>query len=290
MKPISLLLAAVAAVVLPAPAIAHGETAAVLVYGAAKSQDRIVVASTVQQVLRSASWTVRDLPWSEREHEVVVACISLDRPWPCVAATARSKGVDHVVVIHVENDKAEKGLVLTGQILVAGDAVPTTDRNWCSKCTSASLTTSTSDLAAMMLKHAAARRPAPEPSSKGKVGSATVANPAVPGIAPSSPQATGAAVESGPESSPGRLVPSVAIGAGVVAIGVGSYLNYRASAPAEGNQSRYVYSGYGIGLAAVGAAAVGVGVYLWLRDSRRSSAPMLSPASGGAVAGWITVF
>lgn len=283
MKPISLLIAASAAVVLPGPAIAHGETAAVLVYGAAKSQQREIVASTVQQSLRAASWTVQDQPWSAREHEAIVACISLDRPWPCVATTARDKGVDHLVVIHIETDKAEKGLVLTGQILVADDKVPSTDRGWCPKCTDATLAASTSDLAEQLLRHSAARRP----SADNPVRAATSPTSA-PG--PTAPAKETPLAEQPSATSRSRLLPGLVIGAGVVAIGVGSYLIYRASAAEDGPQSEHVYSGPGIGLAAAGAAALGVGVYLWLRASPRDSAPIVSPAPGGAVAGWITTF
>lgn len=282
MKPISRLLLAAAAVVLPAPAIAHGEIAAVIVYGPAKPQQREVVLTTAQQTLRAASWTVQDQPWSAREHETVVACISLDRPWPCVAATARNKGVDHVVVIHIATDKADQGLVLTGQILVAGDTVPSTDRGWCPKCSDVALATSTSELAALLLKHSQARR---QGQSQPAASPVTATPPAA---APHPPAAPTAAAEPQPASSPSRVVPALVIGAGVVAIGVGSYLAYQANAPAEGPQSQYVYSGPGLGLAIAGSAAVGIGLYLWLRNAHRDSAPMLSPASGGAVAGWIT--
>lgn len=292
MKSITLLVAA--ALLVPASATAHGENVAVVVYGAAKPQQRDVVVATVQNALRSAAWTVQDQPLSTREHEAVIACISLDRPWPCVAATARNKGVDHLVVIHIQADKADKDLILTGQILVAGNTVPSTDRSWCPKCTDATLATAASELAALMLNHSMARKSAMDNSAspsgdttgnhRGSVGAAATTTPSSPPVLESQQSV----------SSRSRLVPALAIGTGVVAIGIGSYLSYRAAGPSDGPQPQYIFSGPGIGLAVAGGAAVGLGIYLWTRSSTHAethaSAPTLSPASGGAVAGWFANF
>lgn len=315
-----LLVAAIAAILLPTPAIAHGETAAVIVYGSAKSQQRDVVASTIQQTLRAASWNVPDHPFSPREHQAIVACVALDRPWPCVAPTARNKGIDHIIVINIEPDKANKGLVLTGQVLIASDTVPSTDRGWCAKCTDALLVTSSAELASLMLQHSAARKPdfdSAAPAVQATKPGETPENKSAPTTAPAaSPTAQLAAsrsarpVETAGASpvtpapstpvdtapSPSRLVPAIVIGAGVVALGLGTYLSYNADAAAVGAQTQYIYSGPGIALAVAGGAAVGAGIYLWLRSAQHSapsdqvSAPTLAPASGGAVAGWVTSF
>jgi len=299
--------------VLPASATAHGQTAAVVVYGPVKSDQRDVVASTIQQTLRAASWTVPDSPLTPREYQSVVACVALDRPWPCISATARSKGLDHVLVIHLEPDKVNQGLVLTGQVLVASDAVPSTDRGWCAKCTNALLITSAAELANLMLQHSAARAP----RSSGAVNPAavqpakpvdrpletpiripTAAEPASTSGSPMpSPQADASAEPPATTSSVWtQLVPALMIGGGVAALGTGAYLSYDAEANTSGPQSKYVYSGPGIALAAVGGAAVGVGLYLLFRhpehhsQSSRASAPILSGTPGGAMAGWMANF
>jgi hypothetical protein len=139
---------------------ARAENGAVVVYGDAKPHDREVVASELVQQLRASSWAVASSPLPQREGDAIVAaCIPLDRPWPCVAAKIGNASYDRVVVVKVENDKTAKDLVLTGQIVLAGDFVPSADRGWCQQCTDATLVTTTGDLTRLMLQHATERNP-----------------------------------------------------------------------------------------------------------------------------------
>lgn len=152
-----LLVAAVAAVLF-FPSFAHADTnGAVVVYGKARPQQRDVVGSAISQALRAAAWTISDAPLSQPERDAIVKCASLDRPWSCVADTAKAKGLDRIVLVQVEPDKGDKDVVLTGQILIAGDSVPSTDRGWCPKCTDAALVTSAGELVTLLLAHATAR-------------------------------------------------------------------------------------------------------------------------------------
>lgn len=157
---ISKLLAAAVAALLMFPAFAHANTTgAVIVYGKARPQQRDVVGSTIAQALRAAAWTVSDAPLSQEERDAIVKCAALARPWPCVADTAKAQGLDRIVVIQVDPDpdKTDKDVVLTGQILHAGDAVAATDRGWCTKCTDAALVTSAGELVNLLLARASAR-------------------------------------------------------------------------------------------------------------------------------------
>jgi hypothetical protein len=93
-----------------------------------------------------------------------------------------------------------------------------------------------------------------------------------------------------PPSGPSRLVPTIVIGVGVLALVGGTAISWTAKDPTTGPQHENLYSGPGIGLAAAGAAAVGVGVYLLLRHHDDPSGPTVLLAPGGAVAGWTTRF
>ncbi len=275
--------AAAAAIATPTPANARDQSAAVVVYGSAKSLQLDVVASTVAQTLRAASWTVPDFSFTPAERQAIVACTSLDRPWPCVAATARDKSVDRLVVVNVEPDKASEGLVLTGQVLVASDSVPSTDRGWCPKCTNATLVTSAGELANLMLQHSAARQPAADTSPTSTKANQLDASQRL------APAQTAPALSGEPES-PSRVVPTLVIGAGATAFAIGTYLSFAANSSDSGQQNQYIYSGPGIALAVAGGAAIGAGLYLLLRNAQPTSSPTLTATTSGAVAGWTTTF
>lgn len=137
---------------------AFADTATVVVYGKAKPHERDLVATTVATTLQKSEWTMLPQPLSQHDQDAVSACSSLDRPWPCVAPTAQEKGFDRVAVVQVDPSKGGKDLVLTGQIIVEGDSVPSTDQQECKPCTGEpALTAAASELAAKMVEHAKAR-------------------------------------------------------------------------------------------------------------------------------------
>lgn len=139
---------------------ASAETAAVVVYGKLKQREREVIATTLTKSIEQASWSIVAAPLSQEEQDAIAACASLDRPWSCIASTARSKGFDRVAVVQVEPEKGTKNLMLVGQIIVEGNSVASTEQGTCKACSSdEALIAATSELADKMIEHAKARHP-----------------------------------------------------------------------------------------------------------------------------------
>jgi RNase P/RNase MRP subunit p29 len=93
------------------------------------------------------------------------------------------------------------------------------------------------------------------------------------------------------EASRSKLVPSLLIGGGALALVVGGVMVFtHESAPPLGQPQPERLDGnipLGIGFGIAGAAAVGVGVYLWTRPgSSRSSGPVAMPLQHGGLLGW----
>lgn len=136
----------------------HAEKAAVVVFGKSKPRERDVVAATVAEALKVNAWSLIEVPLSQKEQDAIISCSTLDRPWSCLAPTARDKGFDRVAVVQIEPAKGTKDLVLTGQIIVEGDGVPSTDQRECKPCTAEPLLIATAhELAAKMIEQATAR-------------------------------------------------------------------------------------------------------------------------------------
>lgn len=93
------------------------------------------------------------------------------------------------------------------------------------------------------------------------------------------------------ESSRSKLLPSVLIGGGAVALVAGGVLVFsHESSPPLGQPQKERLNGnipLGIGFGIAGAAAVGVGIYLWTRPgSSRSNGPVAMPLQHGGLLGW----
>src|SRR4051812_2249425 len=101
---------AMAVHLLPA-SVARADQGAVLAYGDAEAVHSSLVASVVRATVRDASWSVLDVPFSAEDREGMKACVALDRPWPCLAAAAKARGVDRIVVVRL--DRYPKGFILT---------------------------------------------------------------------------------------------------------------------------------------------------------------------------------
>lgn len=137
---------------------ARAEKVAVVVFGKSKARDRDVVASAIVESLKANAWSLVDAPLSPKEQDTIISCSTLDRPWSCLAPTARERGFDRVAVVQVDPAKGNKDLVLTGQIIVQGDGVPSTEQGECKSCTSEPvLVAAASELAAKMIEQAKAR-------------------------------------------------------------------------------------------------------------------------------------
>lgn len=157
MKPKLLLVAAALSLM---ASRAHAETAAVVVYGKLKPREREVIAATLAKSIEQASWSIVAAPLSQQEQDAIAACASLDRPWSCIASTARNKGFDRVAVVQVEPEKGTKNLVLVGLLIVEGNGVPSTEQGTCTACsTDEALIAATSELATKLIEHVKARHP-----------------------------------------------------------------------------------------------------------------------------------
>jgi hypothetical protein len=311
-----------------APTTAHAQAGAVLVYGTAKPHERQVVADAVTRTVRQSSWTVANAPFSSKETSSIIACLALDRPWPCVEPIATAKGVARVVVVQVDPDNSGS-VVIIGQVLVQSTAVPSTERRFCDPCTDQTLDQSAQELISALLEKAIARagktaieiRTVPPGASitiDGTwTGTSDVTIPVPPGAhqvqiqrsgyRPYSQQvittegqtaklsATLTASDRGiveTDESPSRLVPVLVGGAGAVALVAGTaYSVTRGPSHDPVEQSRYLYSGPGLAVAAAGGVALGVGLYLWFRPRPQArSAPVASYLPHGGIVGWATSF
>jgi len=311
-----------------APTTAHAQAGAVLVYGTAKPHERQVVADAVTRTVRQSSWTVANAPFSSRETSSIVACLALDRPWPCVEPIAAAKGIARVVVVQVDPDNGGS-VVIIGQVLVQSTAVPSTERRFCDPCTDQTLDQSAQELVSALLEKAIARagktaieiRTVPPGASitiDGTwTGTSDVTIPVPPGAHQVQIQRSGyrpysqevittegqtakvtatlTASDRGivePHDPPSRLVPVLVGSAGAVALVAGTaYSLTREPSHGPVEQPRYLYSGPGLAVAAAGGAALGVGLYLWFRARPQAgSAPVASYLPHGGIVGWATSF
>jgi hypothetical protein len=304
---------------------AHAQTpGSVVVVGTAGAHERGIVEAAMSNRVRDAAWAVVAHPFSAAELDSIVGCLADDRPWPCIDPTARTRGVERLVIAQVDRATAKAPLTIKAQLLVAGNDVPTIDEAYCDACNDVQLSETASRMAEQLLKDTALRTRATVlevqtvPSGAvvtldGKeVGVTSVRHRVHPGqhtvliqrtgyeseprtVTLTEGQTTRLVIELRP-TSPGRdrrLVPSIVIGVGLAAVVGGTIVSFTAEDSPVGQKHEYVYSGPGIGVAIGGAVVASAGIYLWVRGSRRSSkraAPAVSTVPGGAVAGWATTF
>jgi len=306
--------------------VAHAEAGAVLVYGNAKPHERQVVAAAVTRTVREASWSVVDAPFEPREIDDIIICLALDRPWSCMARIANASGIGRVVIVQVEPEPGGS-IIVIGQVLLASTAVPSTERRFCDPCSDASLDQSARELTSILLDRTIAREgntaievhTIPQGASitidGNMVGASdrTIMVSAGPhqvqlqrsGYRPYSEQIVIAEGQtftlnttltaSDPASQaddgkPSRLVPGLIGGAGALALVGGGVYSLTTSPPTSFEQSRYLYSGPGLAIAAAGGAALGVGLYLWFHHPKQRSTPTVSYTSHGGLIGWSASF
>lgn len=78
---------------------AHAQTpGSVLVTGTAGDHERGIVEAAISNRVRDAAWSVVARPFSQEEVKSIVDCLADDRPWPCIDPTARSKGVEQLLI------------------------------------------------------------------------------------------------------------------------------------------------------------------------------------------------
>jgi hypothetical protein len=296
----------------------------VVVVGTAGAHERGVVEAAMSNRVRDAAWSVVARPFSRAEVDAIVACLADDRPWPCIAPTAASRGIERLMIAHVDRASAKAQLTIKAQLLVAGRDVPAIGEAYCDPCDDHQLRETASRIAEQMLEDTTLRTQETllevqtVPSGAivtldgEKVGITNLRHRAHPGqhtvrlqrtgylteartVTLADGQTTRLVIELRPTSTgrDPRIVPGIVIGAGLVAVVGGSIVSFTAEDSPEGQKQKYVYSAPGIGVAIAGSVAIGAGIYLWLRASRQSSkraVPAVSPVPGGAIAGWATTF
>ena len=324
MRPGTVLIIAIAMLV-AIPPVARADVSAVMVHGNAKEHERAVVASAVKQIVLDSAWSVVETTFTPKEVAAIEVCLDLDRPWPCVEPTASSKGVQRIVVVHVEH-KGKAVVLVTGQVILNSDAVPVIEQRHCEPCSEGNLEQSARDMAKVLLSRTSAAQgktaielrtvpPGASVTIDGKlVGASDATLPISAGLHQVQLQRSGYRAESRsitvaqgqtyklavtltPERAGGTrfpLVPALVAGAGAIALVSGTIYSFTIDPPSSYEQPRYLYSGPAIGLAAAGGAALGVGIYLWFRAPKdgggRVSAPTASLRNGGGVVGWSKSF
>lgn len=320
----TLSLAIVAAVALGSAAEARAERGAVIVGGDATPREREVIARAIEGAAREAAWSLGPR-LAAKDVEAVISCLAADRPWPCIVPIARAHGLQRLVLVHAEPDRADSGaqLVLTGQLVVEGNGVPAIDRRYCARCGDAELERAAAELMRRLLKDSASRkgdtlldvrtvppgavvsidgrmagesnrRFATHPGSHELLLQRSGYRPAVRKVVVREGQTEIVSVllerESGREGDGGgeRIVPWIAVSGGAVAIVGGAVASFTATSDSVGPQDKYNYSAAGIGITIVGAVALGAGIYMWSRPPTTRSGPTISVLPGGGVAGWTT--
>ena len=310
------ILIAIAIVVSSAAAMpdARAEAGAVLVTGSAKAPHRAVIATAVTTTLRGAGWSLVDATFTDDESRKVLACLDLDRPWVCVAPTARDKGFARMLVVSVE--EAPNRVTITAQLLVAGDGVPPSDQRVCEgTCTEAALGESAGSLTQALLAREAVRsgkttiavRTIPEGAVITLDGTMLGQSNKTLDVAPGEhtillqrsgyePATRMVRVKEGEaqtvevtlkaegdgrhdgDNRSSRWLPIGVIGAGSLALIGGVVLQVAKDGPPLGEQQpARLYSAPGIGLAIGGGLAIGAGIYLLLHGKSDDTAPRSGP-------------
>ncbi len=274
----------------------------VVVVGTAGAHERGIVEAAMSNRVRDAAWSVVARPFSQAEVDAIVSCLADDRPWPCIAPTASARGVERLLIAHVDRASARTQLTIKAQLLVAGNDVPAIDEAFCDSCNDDRLRETASRMAEQLLTDTALRTKETMlevqtvPSGAivtldgEKVGITDLRHRAHPGqhtvliqrtgylpetrtVMLAEGQTTRLVVELRPASTgrDPRIVPGIVIGAGLAAVVGGSIVSLAAEDSPEGQKHKYVYSAPGIGVAIAGGVVIGAGVYLWLRASRQAS-------------------
>ena len=296
---------------------------AIVVTGTADAHARSVIAATIERVTKDAGWQLIGQPFSQAEVDKIVTCLRADRPWPCLDNNELTRGAQRFVVVEAAVEPTNSiETVIIAKLVTSGERVPSVERDGCTHCTDDDLVRIAKGLASKLLENTAARsggtidvRTIPSGASvtiDGRmVGESDRSFPTAPGshtvimmLAGYEPETRIIEVGEGETRSieitfdaekkrsggQPRVIAGSLIAVGALALIGGTYASWTADQGLSGPQSKYDYSGIGIGFAVGGAAVAGVGTYLWIRASHKRSAPTLSLLPGGGFAGWSTAF
>lgn len=155
---LALLIAASAAASRAEAAPARDEEAgAALVTGQVAAHHRDVVRIAIEEELRSARWTLREIESAEASR--LASCFAAEHPWPCLLPAAEARGVTRLLAIRVEREPSRRGaqLRLTGQLGAVRARRITVDARYCGPCGAPQLAAAARQLARQLLAEDAVR-------------------------------------------------------------------------------------------------------------------------------------
>jgi hypothetical protein len=322
----SLVAIGLVALLATAPARAEGDpNGIVVVTGRATARERAVIQTSIIVALRTANWSMVGQTFAPKEIEAIGKCLRDDKPWRCLSPLMEPKGVDHLVVADA-NPQAEAGkLVITGELVAAGDGAASVIQRRCDACDEPLLTSAAQHLTEELLKDFASRRetilevvtvPADATvlldgramgvtTTPGKFSEIALPGPHKvtaqrPGFLPAEqaidlPTAQTTSIAITLTQTPADLgrsywAPKALVGGGVAALGLAGYLVYLGQQDGPDDRKRYTRAtAIGVATGLAGIAAIGYGVYLWRRGPSTNGFTM-TPTPGGLFAGWAGAF
>ena len=322
--PMPVVIATLLAVALGASSRASADaTGVVVVTGKIAARERKIIEAAIATAVRKASWSLSKRPFALHEVEAIAACLRDDKPWSCLRPLMQPMGVDRIVVADANPQPDASKLVITGELVVAGDAAAAVVQRRCDACDEANLTAVAQRLAEELLRDMAMRsetvlelRTVPpgaavalDGQSIGTTdGAGKLTHTTIPGPHKVAVQHTGFAsdertvdlpaarttpltIELRREATTARghrspVVPLALAGGGAAALVAGGVLIYMGQQDGPDDRQRYTRATpLGIGTGLLGVAAIGLGAYLWWREPTESGIAM-SPTPGGVMAGW----
>jgi len=141
-----------------APALA--DDTVVIVSGTAPAHARDVASSAIARATDLAGAKIVPSPFLPYEEATLTRCLADKRPWDCMSPTLRSKSVQQLAMVSVDNQTAADGspiLAITEQVLTSAQFAPAGDKRFCDHCTDDVLARFTSELTRDLLRQVAAR-------------------------------------------------------------------------------------------------------------------------------------
>jgi hypothetical protein len=148
------------AVVLLAAWPAMADDTVVIVSGSAPAHVREVASSAISSATDLAGTKIVPSPFLTHEEAALTKCLADSKAWVCMNPTLRSKNVQQLAVVSLNNQTSADGspvIVITEQIVTAAQFAPAGDKRFCEHCTDDVLARLTSELTRDLLREVAAR-------------------------------------------------------------------------------------------------------------------------------------
>lgn len=134
--------------------------AIIVVAGDADAHERAAVRAAVETTARDAGWPLPERAASQTEAERLVQCSNATTPWTCIATTRGGRAIERVLVMAVDERRADNGapmIVLTGKLIVAASRSMVVRQRFCEHCADDALAEASSALARQVMQEVAAR-------------------------------------------------------------------------------------------------------------------------------------